>query len=184
MDETPHSRRPGRLAARLTAAALAAAALAAPAGASAATAGVQDRVLAYTAAPSEANRLSVGFDYQTGYFVLSDAGAPVTAGPGCKATSANTVACAQSLVGRLALDLGDGDDSATSHLVLTPTAIAGGAGNDTLTGALPDESLDGGDGDDRLTGGASSDRLDSGAGIDIFRAGAGADQLLARDQVA
>ena len=71
--------------------------------------------------------------------------------------------------------------------------IAGGAGNDVLTG-LPgtnilsggagNDVLDGAQGDDELDGGAGDDELTGGAGADILRAGAGADRVRSRDNAA
>ncbi|HWM10313.1 MAG TPA: calcium-binding protein [Solirubrobacteraceae bacterium] len=62
---------------------------------------------------------------------------------------------------------GSGDD------VLTGTTgtniLFGGAGNDTIDGAQGDDELDGGPGNDDLTGGAGSDLLRSGAGADKVR---------------
>ena len=53
--------------------------------------------------------------------------------------------------------------------------IAGGFGNDTLTGAATDDVLEGGGGRDLIDGGAGNDRLIGGGGDDRFIAGDGAD---------
>jgi hypothetical protein len=72
---------------------------------------------------------------------------------------------------RLAVSLGDGDDSyATAGAVaaLVSLSVDGGGGSDALTGGPGPESLRGGDGNDVLgwQPGGGSDSLDGGAGLD------------------
>lgn len=55
--------------------------------------------------------------------------------------------------------------------------LAGGGGNDTLTGASQTAELEGGSGNDSLTGAASRDHLLGGAGADILAGNAEADWL-------
>ena len=55
--------------------------------------------------------------------------------------------------------------------------LAGGAGNDTVTGTALPETLDGGDGADVLTAAGGNDTLSGGAGIDTLNAGDGNDAL-------
>jgi hypothetical protein len=57
--------------------------------------------------------------------------------------------------------------------------VAGGAGNDTLTGSEGPNVLEGEAGQDTLTGRDGADKLDGGAGYDVFDAGAGNDFLIA-----
>jgi Ca2+-binding RTX toxin-like protein len=51
---------------------------------------------------------------------------------------------------------------------VTYTEIAGGTGNDTLTGKAAVERITGGAGNDAITGGAGNDRLEGGAGNDLY----------------
>jgi Ca2+-binding RTX toxin-like protein len=61
--------------------------------------------------------------------------------------------------------------------------VAGGNGNDVLTGAAGSNTLTGGAGNDRLNGGAGNDALDGGAGNDVFvfQAGFGIDRITGFD---
>jgi len=104
---------------------LVAAALALPASAGAATvsvlrssepgSGSADSVN-FTASPGEANIVTTSAD-QSAFpqikATVRDAGAPLAAGPGCRAVSPNEVACdvSEGLLG--AFQLGDGDDRYT-----------------------------------------------------------------------
>jgi Ca2+-binding RTX toxin-like protein len=56
-------------------------------------------------------------------------------------------------------------------------AIAGGTGNDTLTGYADDDTIAGEDGNDRLSGRAGNDLLDGGAGADMLMGEAWNDTL-------
>src|SRR5205807_2860459 len=71
------------------------AALAAPGVAGASTVSVSNSVLTYTAAPSEANHVTVSYDWH-GYYVVQDSGVPsITAsGTGCSSSGPQLVYCA------------------------------------------------------------------------------------------
>jgi Ca2+-binding RTX toxin-like protein len=80
---------------------------------------------------------------------------------------------------------GEGDDVETDV-----EGLAGGSGNDVLTGwtgtnvisgGAGDDILNGEQGDDTLDGGPGNDQLTGGAGLDIIDSGAGNDALRARD---
>ncbi|PTW47786.1 glycosyl hydrolase [Rhodovulum kholense] len=62
-----------------------------------------------------------------------------------------------------------------------PPPIAGGAGNDRLTGTQGDDLILGGGGDDLLSGGSGTDTLRGEAGNDTLQGGAGDDWLLGGD---
>lgn len=112
------------------------------------------------------------------------------------------VTCTRDGVGRLALELGPGEDRvaySVDDLAMTAAGLEGadtldgggsgdslngGQGNDTLDGQGGDDALLGDDGDDRLVGGDGNDRLNGGAGGDLLDAGAGDDEILAADGVA
>ena len=57
----------------------------------------------------------------------------------------------------IAVDLAAGDDAFSSVAVTVPESIAGGDGDDVITGAGAGDVLAGGDGDDTLDGGAGVD---------------------------
>jgi Ca2+-binding RTX toxin-like protein len=71
----------------------------------------------------------------------------------------------------LGIDLGAGDDTftATGNLApLTTFWVAGGAGNDTLSGSNGGDLLDGGPGADRLDGNQGVDAIDGGDDGDVI----------------
>jgi hypothetical protein len=120
---------------------------------------VRDETLVLTAAPGEANAIVVA-----AAGAVTDAGAPLTAGPGC-ARQGGGVVCPGAL--RLDAQLGDGDDSLALATAL-PAEVAGGAGNDSLRGGGGSDTLIGGDGDDAIDGGSGRDWVDGGAGADML----------------
>jgi len=69
------------------------------------------------------------------------------------------------------------DGTTWDTAALTAKAMAGTAGNDTLTGLAINDTLDGGDGNDTIYGRAGDDTLTGGAGNDILYGEAGADTL-------
>src|SRR4051812_37731352 len=101
-------------------------ALAAPA-ARASTATVEAGALHITAAPGEYNDVSVAA--APGGLAVSDAGAPLTLGPGC-----TTGTCLGAT--RIEADLGDGDDQFVLSAAF-PADLSGGDGNDTLALTAP-----------------------------------------------
>ncbi len=80
---------------------------------------------------------------------------------------------------RIAIYLGDGDDTAlVLPLVTVPVRIAGGTGDDDISGGWGDDLLLGGDGNDRLYGGSGNDVLVGGGGMDLLLGGLGRDLLI------
>src|SRR3954471_5773153 len=126
---------------------------AAPAGA--ATLDPSGGTLRYTAAPEEANLVTIA--PEPGYVDVTEA-TPTTVlnvvAP-C-ARTLTTVRCPAASVSRITVDLGDADDRLTS------------------TSALPTTALDGA-GDDRVSLGAGADTLKPGTGADVLAGGAGID---------
>ena len=55
--------------------------------------------------------------------------------------------------------------------------VAGGRGNDTITGSAAANTLSGGDGDDTINGGAGNDVIEGGRGNDTIHGNAGNDQI-------
>jgi Ca2+-binding RTX toxin-like protein len=72
---------------------------------------------------------------------------------------------------------GGGGDDVLSGTTGT-NILSGGGGNDVLDGAQGDDELDGGAGDDQLTGGSGADLLRAGLGNDSVRARDGASDLV------
>jgi RTX calcium-binding nonapeptide repeat (4 copies) len=179
----------------LVAAALVAlAALTLAAGAFAATAKLEEEeipeggtfpVLRYTAAPGEANRITLDVAADGGSATVGDLGAAITSGAGCSSVTAQLVRCVVAAGQRLesfVVELGDGDDGAAgTALTLSSGRLDGGAGTDLLDsrgftggGSL---LLMGGAGEDTLTGGAAGEDLFGGGGADRLSGGPGDDRL-------
>lgn len=119
----------------------------------------------YRAEPQEANRvLLVTVDDQT--VEVSDSGAVILPGRGCRSVDAHTARCSTASTGRQGLigsnvSLGDMDDAAESR---GPGLTAdGGPGNDLLqSSSIVAGDLDGGGGRDTLLGGRNVDTLIDG----------------------
>jgi hypothetical protein len=142
--------------------------LAAPGVSLAATAAVdkeQDR-LVLTAAPGEANRVTV--TGAAGLFTLEDVGAPISGGLGCVQLLPNRVRCSSvpggPITSVVAL-LGDMGDTLTASAAI-PTGVDGGPGDDVLRGSATTDYFFGGAGDDLLDGGLGADFLSGGDGRD------------------
>ena len=142
--------------------------------AEAGTAQVVGGTIQFQAAAGEQNH--VVFSLPTSDLIgIEDTGAPISAGPGCSAVTANEVTCAGDVSTPLDADLGDGDDYASNTGAIDNAILAGGDGNDHLVGG--DQSGDHGDilfgeaGDDVLQGGAGWDILDGGNGADTMDGG-------------
>ena len=152
--------------------------LVAPGAASAATVRVGEpgipRLVHYDAAPGEANRLTVTYessDRVTATVTLTDPGAVVKAGEGCKSLGAHTARCKNSagedqFIYGTRVRLRDGDDEVHAAVgggtYYGSIGADGGPGDDLLVGTGSPDDLDGGGGRDRLFGGAASDHLADG----------------------
>jgi Ca2+-binding RTX toxin-like protein len=154
-----------------------------PGAASATTVSVDNGTLRVSGGPGEWNAITVAPEGLPGFvpvLAVTDGGAAPIPGPGClPSLTPDRVTCNSAGIGRIEMDLGDGDDSA---LVLAPlpSRLLGGEGNDELTGNVAPDTLDGGNGSDYADAGAGDDfvlmrdkRLDSvtcGGGRDAVRA--------------
>jgi hypothetical protein len=166
--------------------ALAAGAFAGPAAAS--SVGVAAGTLSLTAAPGEANFVSLG-DQSADSWLLTDV-AGITAGPGCSQQSTTSVFCKKAGVTAMRFDLGDRDDQIkVGDNGPVPVEIHGGPGADDLRCGCPDSSatitgdegndfLFGGDQNDHLSGGDGNDKLEGERGSDMLDGGAGNDELI------
>jgi hypothetical protein len=132
--------------------------------AQAATVNVSGETLVFTAAPGEANRLSISSGVcgaTSGFpcFIVSDSGA-ASFGGNCQPAGPTTVNCPSTGVTSYSADLGDSDDVATLAIA-TPGTLAGGLGNDRLDGGTGADQLTGGDGTDW----AEYDRVPAGQSV-------------------
>jgi hypothetical protein len=140
---------------RLRAPALAAAVglLALAPAARAATASVEGDLLRVLAAPGEANALTVTTGLTGASMIVTDAGAPLVAGPGCTLGPDGSASCAAPLGSGqfmgIQVDAGDLEDS-VSVSASAPATILGGDGDDRLVGGLGADLADGGRGDDSI----------------------------------
>jgi Ca2+-binding RTX toxin-like protein len=142
-----------------------------------ATASLQAGVLTYTAAPGQANRVTLTRSGNSA--VLTDA-VPVTAGTGCVSQSPTQVSCAGvPTMRRIVIATLDGDDTVFKKIE-PPTVINTGDGNDVVTVEMAREAdemtqINAGPGHDVVNGGAASELVDGGPGADRFTGGAGKD---------
>jgi hypothetical protein len=137
----------------------------------AATAEVSTGALRITAAPGEYNAITVAPSATA--LAVTDAGAPLTAGPGCVPEGIGVVCTGAT---RVEADLGDGDDAFTLSAPL-PAHVSGGEGNDTLAVSAAVATLEGDEGDDTLTAAGGADVLSGGPGFDTLAGGEGDDRL-------
>ena len=130
----------------------------------------------------EANRVDVARG-PGGEFTVSDAGASVTPGTGCRSIGPNAAVCSGAITG-VAVVGNSGADRLSAPFLDVPTTLDGGDGNDTLLGGGQDDLLDGDDGNDTLVGrggrddmrgDSGRDRLDGGPGPDVVDGGTGTD---------
>jgi Ca2+-binding RTX toxin-like protein len=152
---------------------------------------------ALTAAPGEANRVTVTAAPPSGRkrtVVFRDAGAPLTAGDGCRAGAGATVVCSAGLgdfANSVDVTSGDGDDSVDASAVGLrgfTVFVDAGSGSDavrgsrTLRNALFGDFVSAELGDDRLTGGRAADFLQGGRGADVLDGRGGSDEATYRDE--
>ncbi|MBJ7520488.1 MAG: hypothetical protein JHC84_12405 [Solirubrobacteraceae bacterium] len=147
--------------------------------AQAGTVRVADGAISYTAAPGEANVVTVT---PTG---LTETGAPLSVGAGCTLANPTTATCTVASDAGVAADLGDGDDTLDGDGTSRPLSVRGGPGADTITGGLGADNLFGDEDADTLVGDESTssvnnddqedDLLDGGPGADSMSGGDHAD---------
>ncbi|MEI2701110.1 MAG: hypothetical protein V9E83_01765 [Baekduia sp.] len=133
----------------------------------------------------EANMIfETSYDDTTPWFT-TPAGTTLVAGPGCRQLESAGVECAGvGAATRAQIDLGAGDDLFLWNNTTVPMTIAGGdgdddlsgsqgrdridggAGNDSLVGFGGDDTIDGGDGNDEIDGSSGDDKIDGGRGVD------------------
>jgi Ca2+-binding RTX toxin-like protein len=126
--------------------------------ASASTIEVVNGTAVLTGAPGETNDVQMVPPFQVPATLrISDAGAPLTAGPGCTQIDAHSAFCAEDSSAPLPLDVatGDGDDNVLlDDFYFRQISVEGGRGDDKLyvsSNRGTPAHLDGGSGDDELT---------------------------------
>src|SRR3954447_6518322 len=145
---------PGRIA--LLPAVLALLALASPAWAG--TVSSDGSTLTYTAAPGEANRVTLSASFST--VTVSESGSvPVTAGAGCTSTGASSATCPALGITAISVWTGDSNDTARVNGYV-PATFHDGAGNDTIYGGSAGDTFVSEGGGDSLRGGAGVDAVD------------------------
>jgi len=145
----------------------------------------------FSAAPGEANRVTVGVRRTAGSrrtVVFRDAGAPIVPGDGCAAGAGGEVVCRGELgdfANSVNVSSGNGDDTIDASSVRLrgfTVFVDGGSGSDLLRGSrtLPNALF--GDfasserGDDRVIGGRAADFLQGGPGDDVLDGRGGRDE--------
>ena len=121
---------------------------------------VEGELLRVLASPGEANALTVAAGLTDASLIVTDPGAPLSAGPGCTVGADGSASCSAPAgggpVASIDVDAGDLDDSVSVAAAL-PAQILGGEGDDRIAG---------GEGDDTLLGGVGADFADGGRGDD------------------
>jgi Ca2+-binding RTX toxin-like protein len=153
--------------------------------------------LIYSAAPGEANRLTLSQGTPAGAvprIVVRDSGAPVTAGDGCTATGPGEAVCRMPVGdfdNGVTATLGDGADVADARAVRTAKALLeGGTGPDELKGSRSRVNALFGDtiaglrqgGADVIIGGRRDDFLLGGPRDDMLDGRGGRDEASYRDE--
>src|SRR3954453_9032373 len=136
----------------------------------------KSKVLQYEAAVGEPNVVAINEPTFSGQFQIFDSGQSVhvSAGAGCTvdAVQPESVDCPTQGVTSVVVNLGDGDDSATTNGVSLPLTINGGDGNDSLTEGPLHQQIKGGLGDDYLDAGSylhGADTWSGGSGHDTIQ---------------
>src|SRR3954452_7498525 len=135
--------------------------LAMPACCLASTASRSGDLITVTAAPGEANYISVGAPHST--VDVSDTGAGLTAGDGCVQVSEAAATCGPKDSPRVSVDLGDGNDTllGQNYPQVGAFEVHGGPGDDTIAGSIVGDRLYG-DGDNDSVEGRDGNDLVSG----------------------
>ena len=151
-------------------------------------------IVRIAAAPGERNDVTVlpqpgAGKTEPDEVLIRDAGAPLTAGPGCRAQDGG-VRCGDpgECVSFVVAELGDEDDRFSAGPVgncreASSLEVDGGPGADDLRAGDGNAELSGGPGDDALTGGPEPDRLHGGDGADALAGGDGEDLLVGDDRI-
>ncbi|GAB3144744.1 hypothetical protein GCM10027290_23480 [Micromonospora sonneratiae] len=166
----------------------------APAYASGGSVYLSGTTLVHAAEPGYANRIDIRFDGIE--FVITDTGAPLSAGTGCAQVTSHQVSCTAAGIGVITVWTGDLDDTLAIQASTAYAKAYGGAGddvidlqgvrgtmvygqegNDIVYGSTAGDTIYGGAGDDRLYGFEFGDLLVGGEGADMMSGGSGYDTV-------
>jgi hypothetical protein len=140
-------------------------------------------VLHYEGGATEANHVTVSFDWWHDQYLLQDTGAVIASPPygsQCSSSDPHTVRCAFGSVKSVSVQLGGGGSYARNALELTPVTFTGGAGNDTLVGGAGPATLVASGGNDTIVGGSGAETINSRDGVaEQVSCGAGVDSVTA-----
>jgi hypothetical protein len=128
---------------------------------------VDGGVVRVASPPGEANVLTVAQGLTEGTMIVTDSGAPLSAGPGCTVGADGSAHCSSVPAlpfASIDLDAGDLDDS-VSVAAAVPATILGGEGDDRITGGDGDDTLIGSGGADFAEGGRGDDSIDLRDGV-------------------
>lgn len=132
--------------------------------------------LLFTAAPGEANDVTLRFSPEE--LRVTDAGAPLVVGGGCRSIGAHDAVCPDLIPD---VELGDGDDRAQLLGELYLAEVDAGPGDDVVIGGGGTDELTAGPGADTLLGGSGNDDLFDGVRVryeaDVFDGGEGRDDV-------
>ena len=170
-------------------AAVVAALAAVPAGA--ATVSLNQGILKYTGAASEANQVRIYYDAQRWNYMIEDTGAASTtiSGPWCTAYTPQLIGCSFGKVAAADIQLGGGGSSAQNQTSLLSVTLRAGSARDSLTGGpgpattkliggSAGADMTGGKGPSDYTGGPADDVVRSRNGVsESVACGAGADTV-------
>jgi Ca2+-binding RTX toxin-like protein len=150
------------------------------------------------------NAVSIGLDATRTQFVIVDSAGIFPPEPPLVADSFFQVRAPRSMVARISVGTGTGDDGISAADIAVPLFVDCGAGDDfvigteaadLVKGGLGDDTLDGRGGadrrfggrgndtmageagDDRMAGDAGQDQMSGGAGVDIMRGLSGRDTM-------
>jgi Ca2+-binding RTX toxin-like protein len=144
----------------------------------------------YVAAPGEANAITIRRDYDAKAWVITDPGAIITAGRGCRSLWSHRIVCRWADENNWRVAAGDRADRILLIdfcQVSCDFKVYGGRGNDVirnqgaywarLSGGAGNDSIFGGQGPEFIYGDAGKDRLYGGFGLDDVYGGSGNDML-------
>jgi hypothetical protein len=160
------------------------------------------RAFEYVAAPGEANTLTLRRDFDARVWVISDPGAIITAGRGCRSLWSHRIVCGWADYEDWRIVAGDRADRVLiDHLCLLHcdfkvyggrgndvirnqgaywAGLSGGAGNDSIFGGQGPQLIYGDGGSDHLYGGLGQDDVIGGPGNDMLWGGRGQDVMHGR----
>jgi Ca2+-binding RTX toxin-like protein len=157
----------------------------------------------YVAAPGEANVITLRRDYDAKAWVITDPGAIITAGRGCRSLWSHRIMCRWAdennwmVAGRDRADRilisnfcqvscdfrvfgGLGNDVIRNQGTYW-ARLGGGAGNDSIFGGMGPQFIYGASGKDELHGGLGQDSVHGGPGNDMLWGGSGRDFMAGED---